>query len=193
MALSFSPQIGRRQPSVTEVLPPLPVSIRCGQEAVTRRSTLLTVMRTEANTASPWFAHHKSMLPFDFIIPRRPLSHSARNSANKVEWKAFVHSQASAGWIGQAISSGSLRFTLVYLCQEEPPDINNIIKPVQDALIGLVYADDALIVDVQGHLRMINAPIDVTGLPLALLGAIQTGADCVYVRIAPSSELNQLL
>jgi len=132
-------------------------------------------------------------LPFEFIVPRRPLSHSARNSANKAEWKTFVHSQASVEWIGQAISSGALRFTLVYLCEEDPPDINNIIKPIQDALIGLVYTDDALIVDIQGHLRMVDAPIDVTGLPLALLSAIQTGAACVYVRIAPSSELNQLL
>lgn len=79
---------------------------------------------------------------------------------------------------------------MVYLCEEDPADINNLIKPVQDALIGLVYADDGLVVDVQGHLRMVGELIDVTDLSTKLQNAILTGADCVYVRIDLSKELN---
>ena len=130
---------------------------------------------------------------FEFIVPRRPLSHQGKNSANKNAWKEFVLTQANAVWSGNVFNSGALRFTLVYLCEADPPDINNIIKPVQDALIGLVYADDSLIVDVQGHLRMVDDVIDVTGLTPILQDAVLRGTDCVYVRIDISRELNQLL
>lgn len=133
------------------------------------------------------------MQPFEFIVPRRPLSHQAKNSANKQAWKAFVHSQAGTQWAGSAISNGRLRFTIVYLCEEDPADINNLIKPIQDALIGLVYADDDLVVDVQGHLRMVGDLIDLTDLSPTLQTALLSESDCVYVRIDLSKELSQQL
>lgn len=82
---------------------------------------------------------------------------------------------------------------MVYLCEEDPADINNLIKPVQDALIGLVYTDDDLVVDVQGHLRMVDELIDLTGLSPTLQSALLLGTDCVYVRVDHSKELNEQL
>lgn len=82
---------------------------------------------------------------------------------------------------------------MVYLCEEDPADINNLIKPVQDALIGLIYADDNLVVDVQGHLRMVDDLIDLTGLSPTLQRALLLGTDCVYVRIDLSKDLNKQL
>lgn len=86
-----------------------------------------------------------------------------------------------------------LRFTMVYICEEDPADINNVIKPVQDALIGLVYKDDAMVVDVQGHLRMAGELNDLTGLPRLLQNAIIGALDCLYIRIDVSKPLQHLL
>jgi len=133
------------------------------------------------------------MKNFEFIVPRRPVSHQAKDSLHKQQWKDFVYGRAFQEWKGTPISSGALRFTLVYLCEEDPPDINNIVKPVQDALIGLVYSDDSLIIDVQGHLRMADDLIDITGLPPLLQKVIINGVDCLYVRINSSSTLGNLL
>jgi crossover junction endodeoxyribonuclease RusA len=133
------------------------------------------------------------MNAFEFLVPRRPLSHQAKNAKHKKEWCDFVYGRAFQEWAGTPISNESLRFTLVYLCEGDPPDINNIVKPVQDALIGLVYSDDNLIVDVQGHLRMTDDLIDVTGLPPLLRDAVVLGADCLYVRIDTSRPLGDLL
>ncbi len=133
------------------------------------------------------------MQPFEFIVPRRPLSHQAKKAVHKQAWKAFVHAQANNQWTGNPISTGSLRFTMVYLCEEDPADINNLIKPVQDALIGLIYTDDNLVVDVQGHLRMVNDLIDLTDLSPMLQSALLLGTACVYVRIDLSKELNEQL
>lgn len=131
------------------------------------------------------------MRPFEFLIPKRPLSHQAKDSDHKLEWREFVFGRAFQSWTGLPISKEALRFTLVYICEADPADINNIIKPVQDALIGLVYSDDQIIIDIQGHLRMADDLIEVTGLPELLQEAVFSGLDCVYVRIDSSKPLNR--
>jgi len=133
------------------------------------------------------------MNTFDFLVPRRPLSHQAKNTQHKNAWRDFVFGRALQEWTGPPITKNGLRFTLVYLCEDDPPDINNIIKPVQDALIGLVYSDDDLIIDIQGHLRMTDDLIDVTGLPPLLQNAVLGGVDCLYVRIDMSPPIGELL
>jgi Holliday junction resolvase RusA-like endonuclease len=121
------------------------------------------------------------------------VSHQAKDKKHKQEWMDCVYGRARQVWKGTPVSSETLRFTLVYLCEEYPPDINNIIKPVQDALIGLVYSDEKLVIDVQGHLRMANDLIEITGLPPLLQEVIINGVDCLYIRICSSSTLGDLL
>lgn len=130
---------------------------------------------------------------FEFIVPRRPVSHQAKDRHHKQQWRDFVYGRAFQKWKGTPVSDEALRFTLVYLCEEDPPDINNIIKPVQDALIGLVYSDDSLIVDIQGHLRMADEIIDIIGLPPLLQDAVINGTDCLYVRVDSTFPLGSLL
>lgn len=133
------------------------------------------------------------MRTFEFLIPRRPLSHQAKDTVHKREWREFVHGRAYRDWSGLPVSDESLSFTLVYLCEADPADINNIIKPVQDALIGLVYTDDHVIIDVRGHLRMLSDSIQLIGLPELLQSAVIAGVECVYVRIESSKPLRDLL
>lgn len=138
------------------------------------------------------------METFEFLVPGRPVSQQGKNRSkrrSKDEWKAFVCECALQEWEGTPVYDETLRFTLVYLCEDRKnmPDINNIIKPVQDALIGLIYLDDNLIVDVQGHLRMADDVIAVTELPALLQDVIVTGTDCLYVRVDSSPKLGDLL
>ncbi len=79
------------------------------------------------------------------------------------------------------IKDGDLQLTLVYLCDEFPADIDNIIKPIQDALVDLVFEDDSLVSDVDNHRRFMSDPIDIIGLPSLLQRAVITGKECVYV------------
>jgi len=126
----------------------------------------------------------------EFLLPRRPLSHQAKDSSNKTAWKDYVYGRAFSVWKQKPIKSGTLKFTVVYLCEDDPPDINNIIKPIQDVLSTLVYSDDSLIWDVTGHMRLLSQPIDIIGLPDMLSEAVIAGTECVYVRIMLSNELN---
>lgn len=127
---------------------------------------------------------------FEFLLPRRPLSHQAKNSIHKKEWRDFIYGRAFSKWSQKPITEGGLKFSIVYLCEDDPGDINNIIKPIQDALISLVYSDDSVIWDVTGHMRLLSNPINIIGLPTLLAEAVIGGTECVYVRITNSSELN---
>jgi crossover junction endodeoxyribonuclease RusA len=81
---------------------------------------------------------------FDFVIPQRPVSLQTRKTANLQAWKHYVRGEAEKAWGGQIFIEQDIQLTLVYLYRNNPVDTDNIIKPIQDALIGLVYEDDSL-------------------------------------------------
>jgi Holliday junction resolvase RusA-like endonuclease len=131
---------------------------------------------------------------FEFLVPKRPVSHQTKSRANLQAWKAYVRSEALKCWPGgDPIDAGDLRFTIVYLCDESPADIDNIIKPIQDALVGLVFSDDSLVSDVDSHRRFLADGVAVTGLPELLQTGVFAGAECVYVRVTLSAPLEEYL
>lgn len=135
------------------------------------------------------------MQPFDFPIPRRPVSLQTKNRRNLQAWKVFVQRQARMAWVAgrPPVSSCALRCTIVYLCGSAPVDVDNIVKPIQDALVGLVFDDDIQVSDVDSHRRFLRDPIDATVLPFLLRAGIAGGKECVYVRISDAQELRSYL
>lgn len=130
---------------------------------------------------------------FELLIPRRPVSHQAKNRQNYQAWKDYVYGRARQAWQGTPLIDSNLRLTLVYLCDDDPADIDNIIKPIQDALVGVVIADDFQITDVDSHRRFLTEAIDITYLPKMLIEGILLGHECVYVRISLSQSLENYL
>ena len=99
---------------------------------------------------------------------------------------------AAERWNG-SVMEGELRLTLVYLCKDPTPDIDNIIKPIQDVLKGLVMTDDSQVADVDGHRRFLDASFDLSRLPPLLLLGIAAQIECVYVRVGSGLPLEDLL
>lgn len=130
----------------------------------------------------------------DFILPRLPVSHQARNSANKESWRNYVFGRAHQAWRAPPLVGSPLKFTMVYLSEElHPGDINNFVKPVQDALCTCIYADDSMIRDVSAHMRFLSEANSIVGLPPLLAEAFGEGFPCVYVAIHDSPELAEEL
>jgi Holliday junction resolvase RusA-like endonuclease len=129
----------------------------------------------------------------EFVVPKRPVSIQAKNPKTLQEWKDFVYGRALSARRGAPRVGIRYKFTLVHLSEEDPPDINNVIKPVEDALNGLAYPDDKHVVDVTGHRRPISEGIDVTHLPVLLRDAVFLGAECIYVRVSAAGTLEDEL
>ena len=138
-----------------------------------------------------------SIIYFEFLIPRRPVS--TNNDKRRKEWIRLVNKEAKKFWTGSSpIKDANLQLTLIYLCRgnygdRDLLDTDNIIKPIQDALIKLVYEDDKLVSDVESHRRFLSEPIDITNLPLLLQEGVIIGEECVYVKVSESQPLEKYL
>jgi crossover junction endodeoxyribonuclease RusA len=131
---------------------------------------------------------------FEFLIPRRPVSHQTKNRRNLQAWKSYVHAEAARAWAGAAmITTPDLQLSLVYLYDSDPVDIDNIIKPIQDALVGLVYSDDLLVADVDSHRRPLGGIFELTRLPSLLFDGVVRQRECVYVRVRDSIRIEDSL
>ena len=97
--------------------------------------------------------------------------------------------EARKAWGTQAALETSCQLTLVYFCGERPADIDNIIKPIQDGLNGVVYVDDGYVTDVDSHRRPLTDTFDLVRLPLLVLPALAEGKEFVYVRLSTSQAI----
>lgn len=77
--------------------------------------------------------------------------------------------------------------SFLYLAADDAADVDNIIKPIQDALVGLVYSD------IDCHRRYLSEPIEVSDLPPLLQAAVAVAEECVYVRVSHACELRDYL
>jgi hypothetical protein len=82
--------------------------------------------------------------------------------------------------------------TLVYLYEEVVLDADNIIKPIQDALIGLAFLDDSLVTDIIIRRRQLGGTFDLSRASPVLIEGFEYGGEFVYVCIADASQ-EQLL
>lgn len=108
-------------------------------------------------------------------------------------WKRLVNVEAARVWAGQPLHAGDVRLTVVFLCVDAPIDVDNIIKPIQDALAGVVYADDVTVTDVDCHRRYFSDPIDLARIPPLLFAPTLDETECVYVRVEPALPLEDSL
>ena len=129
----------------------------------------------------------------DFLIPRRPVSLQTKNRTNLRNWKRYVRTQAGKNWTRAPFRNASFSLKLFYWCGSDPVDADNIIKPIQDALVGLVYVDDVRVIDVECHRRSLYGAFDIAEFPPLLLQGLLSGDECVYVQVGLASSLGSYL
>ena len=86
-------------------------------------------------------------IPFEFVIPGPPVSLQARRSERRDQWKQDVRSAAEKHWGGEPPFTGPVAVTITYFFGRVWFDVDNIPKPILDAMEGLVYANDRQIFD----------------------------------------------
>jgi hypothetical protein len=131
-------------------------------------------------------------LPWDFVVLGVPKSVQARASSIQ-RWKEQVRAAARASWpTGVAPLDHKVQIHVTYYHDSAPLDVDNMLKPIQDALAGLVYVDDNQLTDTHGHLRDLNGQYRVRGLTSAQARGFTSGDPFVHIRIelpSPPGEL----
>ena len=134
------------------------------------------------------------MLPFEFIVPGIPVSQQTRNRARLRTWMATIKSRAAQAWPnGSGPTREAVKITVVYYYDRIPLDADNFIKPVQDALAGVVYIDDGQVSDVTIRRTNLSGSFRVRGMSSILAEGFTTGQEFLYIRIEAAPDHVELL
>ncbi len=131
------------------------------------------------------------MLPFEFIVEGPPISQQTRDRVRLHTWQRTVGGRAQARLpAGQGPVTVNVRIRMFYYYEGDPLDTDNMIKPIQDALIGIVYADDNQVTDVVAGKRSLNGSFKVKGMSPVLAEGFCSGREFIHVRVdeAPTPE-----
>lgn len=132
------------------------------------------------------------IFPLEFLVRGTPVSLQAKRAASRKQWKQRVR-DASFAAIPQPhfASENRLAVTLFYLPAEPMQgDIDNIVKPVLDALSRHIYLDDAQVERVlvqkfePGNVYEFQQPSD------ALLTALNAERPVLYVHVTDNPAEN---
>jgi crossover junction endodeoxyribonuclease RusA len=108
-------------------------------------------------------------------------------------WKTSVASEATKTGCQPLVGAVRLRIIYFYAGQALDRDIDNIIKPIQDALIGIAYADDRQVVDVHATACDQNGVYVLHRIPWFLGTALGVGLDFVYLSVDPADPQTPLI
>jgi len=80
---------------------------------------------------------------------------------------------------------------LLYFYDEAALDADNILKPIQDALIGVLLEDDSVITDVEIRRRWRRTTFTLNSVSPVLAAGLALGREFVYVALsdAPAQDV----
>ncbi len=108
------------------------------------------------------------------------------------EWKEFVADHAR-GAVGPAheLATGPVALRLLYLYDEVMLDVDNILKPIHDALSGVLFEDDAAVTDVEIRRRWRGAAFTLNSVSSVLAAGLELDREFVYVTLtdAPAQDV----
>jgi hypothetical protein len=134
------------------------------------------------------------MTLLEFVVVGAPVSQQTHNRPSLQRWKQKVRAEAAKAWSLPPVTT-ELRFVVThfYTRLRRPMDDDNLLKPLRDALIGLVYNDDAQITDSASRQSSLDLPFNLDEAPALLIEALTLGIGFVYIRVEDAPDHRQLL
>jgi Holliday junction resolvase RusA-like endonuclease len=107
-------------------------------------------------------------------------------------WKAQVRGEVASHWTEPALG-GDVRLRVTYYSERAAIDGDNLLKPIQDALQGVVYANDRQVIQAEVRHLDIDDPVRVRYMPSALALAFSDGRPFVHVEVWPNPDRERIL
>jgi len=121
-----------------------------------------------------------------------PVSQQTRRRERLRDWKRVVRQEAEKYWSsGQKATTGLIMLQITYFYDSVAIDVDNIVKPIQDAIIGLVYIDDDQVTDVLVRKRDLSGNFKVEHMTLTLAEGFSRGNEFLHIVVneAPDQEV----
>lgn len=127
------------------------------------------------------------------LVPGVPVSAQTRSRTRLQNWKKTVHALAATEQPTLTALS-PLRLSLVFFHTGTTDlDTDNIIKPIQDALVDVVYVDDDQVTDVFAAKRDLTGSFRLRTTPPVVAAVLGVEANFVYVVVEEISYSDPLL
>lgn len=132
-----------------------------------------------------------ALLPFEFVVQGVPRSQEARSVGR---WKERVRAAAAAAWpSGQRALSDELSVAIVYFhVGQANIDVENMAKPILDALVELVYWDDRVVSEVVSRRTPLDEAMMIEDAYEELVEALRDAKDVVYVAVRDRPDHGRL-
>lgn len=132
------------------------------------------------------------MIRFEFIVDGPPVSQQTRRRQRLKDWKRTVRQEAEKYWSSEhKTATGLLMLQITYFYDSVAIDVDNIIKPIQDAIVGLAYVDDNQITDVLVRKRDLSGNFKVENMTSILAEGFARGNEFLHIFVtdAPDQEV----
>ena len=102
-----------------------------------------------------------------------------------------VRTAAESRWDGEPPFMGEVAVTITYVSSRARLDVDNIPKPILDALTGLVYADDRQVADLLCRRKSLEPSLRIRNASPLFYESFRAGEQFLHVMVsnAPVQEV----
>lgn len=137
---------------------------------------------------NPLLIIYRMPIPFEFVIDGPPLSLQARRSSLR-RWTQDLKSTASQQWGTSSPFTEDVAVTITNFFYGEALDVDNMAKPILDALKLLIYADDSQVTDLLCRKRDRDGDLRIPNPSQVLLERLSRPGPFVHIFV--DNALNQ--
>lgn len=135
------------------------------------------------------------MTRFEFIVDGPPVSQQTRKRGKGKgleNWKNTVRQEAEKYWSSeQKTATGWVMLQITYFYDSDQMDVDNIPKPILDAIKGLAYKDDKQVSDLVVRKRNLSGNFRIENTSPILAEGFARGNEFLHIVVidAPNQEV----
>lgn len=122
-------------------------------------------------------------IPFEFVIGGPPVSQQTRRRTLVKEWTQEVKNVAESSWDTAPPFAGEVMVTITYFFEGGSLDVDNMPKPILDALKELVYSDDSQVTDLLCRKRNLNGDLRIQNPSSVLLDTLRHSEQFLHITV----------
>jgi crossover junction endodeoxyribonuclease RusA len=127
------------------------------------------------------------MPTLEFILNGPPVSQNAHQRDALHAWREAVRQAAGRAWPpGEPPWNGPLRLTITYFYENTAINTEATLKPIQDALIGLVLCDNSQFSEIRYEKKDLCGNFTVPSLTPVLIEGFSRKGEFLHVQIEAS-------
>jgi hypothetical protein len=129
---------------------------------------------------------------FEVCVHGQAFSAQSGNRTRLDAWKRRIIAISAAAWMPQSPLSGPVELHIFHYTEELAADIDNLNKPIQDALQGVVFFDDRQVRLSRSGWRDINGVYRLRYISPALGAAFSDGRPFAHIRVWRAAVTEEL-